>query len=283
MTAGRKAIVRAALIAVLTGAPLLLSACGKGGGDPTGQVVATVDGQEITKRDLVAEFQAANVQPSEDPKVRSAVLEQIIQRKLLAAEAVDQKIDKSPEFLAAVQCDHDGLLVGLLSKRRIAMAPTPSSAEASKFIADNPQMFANRQLLLVNQLQAPSAGINPKSLEQYTQMSQIIDLFRQQKRKFNTRQTVMDTANMPAQMAAKITAMAPTDLFIVSQGDAITVNAIVKSEAQPVPEAKRADVAKQMIQRLGEQKVMKAELDKRRQAAKIDYQPGYAPAAAPKT
>jgi peptidyl-prolyl cis-trans isomerase C len=276
MTAGRKAILRTALIAAMAVTPLMLAACG-GAGDPSGQVVATVEGKEITKRDLVAEFQSNNVQPSEDPAARSAMLEQIIRRKLLANEAVEQKLDKTPEYLAAVERTRDMVLAGLLSKRRVAMAPTPSDDAARKFVAANPQMFGERRLLLINQVQAPAAGIDPRSLEKYTDIGQITALFQQQKRKFNTRQTVLDTANLPGAMASRIVALAPGDVFIVNQGNAIIANAIVKSEAQPVPEARRMEVAKQMLQRIDEEKVIKQEIDTRRKTATIDYQPGYAP------
>ena len=58
---------------------------------PTGQVVATVDGQEVTISDLRAEL--ANAPKAQDPKIAKAMemgaLQEIVARKILAKAAHD--------------------------------------------------------------------------------------------------------------------------------------------------------------------------------------------------
>src|SRR4029079_16187186 len=83
-----------------------LCACDSGGkpvtagSEPTGQVVATVNGQEITLRELNAELGAAP--PPIDPKAakaaEQAALRSIIGRKVLAGAAREQGLDKTPDF-----------------------------------------------------------------------------------------------------------------------------------------------------------------------------------------
>ena len=69
---------------------------GKG---PAGQVVAKVDGQEITLRELRAELGGATFS---DAKVRKAAesqaLQAIIRRRLLVKAAQERGLDKTPDF-----------------------------------------------------------------------------------------------------------------------------------------------------------------------------------------
>jgi len=281
MSFNRKALERAVIIFVASASALSLAGCGGGAGDdPTGQVVATVGSSEITKRDLIAEFQANNLQPSEDPKARAAMLDRIVQRRLLVEKATEDKLDKSPDYLASVERAREVTLVGLLTRRLVSLSPTLSDDDARAFVADNPQMFANRHLLLVNQVQTAAKGLNAKSLEKYSDLPQIMNALKVQKRQFQTRQTVVDTANLPKEMAVKIIAMAPGDVFIVSQDDSLVASAIVKSEAQPIPAAREIEAAKQVQQRMQGEQSVKVQLDALRQKTAVKYQPGYGPPAA---
>src|SRR5688500_6823890 len=87
---------RAAALALVAG--LTLAACDRGK-EPSGQVVATVDGQEVTIRELRAELgNLSFATPAERKAGEQAALQAIVNRKLLAKASEDQKLDKSPEF-----------------------------------------------------------------------------------------------------------------------------------------------------------------------------------------
>src|SRR3546814_14634876 len=55
--------------------------------DPVGQVIASVDGMEITQRDLVAEMDMIGPAEENPERAREAALQQIVVRKMLAKEA----------------------------------------------------------------------------------------------------------------------------------------------------------------------------------------------------
>src|SRR3954471_12848854 len=79
------------------GAAALVAGCHS---KPTGQVVATVDGDEITLTELNAELATMQVPANADKKqVQNAALERIIERKLLAGAARQDGIDQNPEFI----------------------------------------------------------------------------------------------------------------------------------------------------------------------------------------
>jgi hypothetical protein len=93
---------------------LVASGCDSGSTPkaPTGQVVATVDGEEITVRQLQAELsRAVAVPPAQQKEQRRAALNFIVERTVLADEARKEGIDKDPEFVLLNQRATDTLLV----------------------------------------------------------------------------------------------------------------------------------------------------------------------------
>jgi hypothetical protein len=91
---------RCGALASIAFACVALSACGEGKAkEPSGQVVATVDGQEVTLRELRAEMgNLTSSDPNQRRQLEQAALQAIVQRKILAKAAQEQKLDKSPDY-----------------------------------------------------------------------------------------------------------------------------------------------------------------------------------------
>jgi peptidyl-prolyl cis-trans isomerase C len=95
---------------------------------PTGQVVATVDGDEITLTELNAELATMQIPANADKKlVQNAALERIVERKLLANAARQDGIDQNPEFIVRRQQLEDALLVQLLAKKVASTVKAPAA------------------------------------------------------------------------------------------------------------------------------------------------------------
>src|SRR6185437_12473064 len=143
---------------LVVGVCIALGACrfpGLGHKAPTGQVLATVDGQEITMRDLSAELGSSV--PS-DPKARKAIeqraLQAIIDRKLIAKAAEKDGLEKTPEFALKKQRMTDALLAQSLQDKLVAAVPAPTKEEADAYIAAHPDSFAQRKIFTIEQIQA---------------------------------------------------------------------------------------------------------------------------------
>lgn len=136
-------------------AALALAGCGKSDKPPEGQVVATVDGTEITVHDLRAEIQQIPNAGGDAPRklVESVALANIIDRKMLAAEAGKRNLDKTPDYLLARARAEEALLVQAL-QTDIQKQIKPISREiAQKYVAEHPQMFGNRKIFKLDQIQ----------------------------------------------------------------------------------------------------------------------------------
>ena len=145
--------------AVMTGGLLLVAATAACNKKPTEQVVAVVNGDEISMQELNAELGNAQLPPGVDKKmVQGQLLQRLIDRRVLAQSAKEQGIDRDPNFIVEQRRVNEALLVDKLAKRTADSIPVPSNAEIDKFIADNPTLFADRKLYAIDQIvfQMPS-------------------------------------------------------------------------------------------------------------------------------
>jgi hypothetical protein len=148
--------VRAALQCAWMLAALLTGCSGK----PEGQVVATIDGSEVTEREVQAELDADDVQSpfSADKSARPAALERVIDRKLLAAMARASLIDRTPEFQAAVLRQREELLADMLIQRSSASVSQATDAEITALIDAYPWRYGSRTWILVERLDGDGPG-----------------------------------------------------------------------------------------------------------------------------
>lgn len=127
-----------------------MASCGKGNGSvPAGQVVATVDGKEITAAEMGLEMRDL----AETPETRKAVVNALVARRLLVAEAERRKLGQGETASLARARARDLTLVDLLRRDIAAGAPaSPSNAEIDRTLAQNADAFARRQLVTADQL-----------------------------------------------------------------------------------------------------------------------------------
>jgi peptidyl-prolyl cis-trans isomerase C len=288
--AGERIPMRLPLIyGLLMGAAVSLSACGKG--DPAaklgkGQVIASVDGDDITIYELSTELQGVNL-PSGDARkpIEQAALQRIIERKILADIARKRKLDKTPQYLLQSRRADDLLLANLLQGDVATKIPDPSSEDVEKFIADHPATFGQRKLIILDQIQFPMPT-DRKELLKYQPLKTLDEI--QQKLdesniEYRRAPTSIDTLQLPIQMAKSILALPPEEVFVAPGNGVLTANHIIEIRNTPFigPDAMKA--AREMLrkQRAGEK--VRSELDPLLAEAKgkISYQPGYAPSKAP--
>ena len=149
--------VKTLMLAAVLPAALTLTGCTQVkklvGGKPKGQVVATVNGQEITTTELGQEMGNFS---SKDPKIVKAAqqqaLQQIIMRDLLTQKAKEAKLDKTPEYTVQAKRGEQTLLVQLYQRKLAAGVTAPSRQDAEAFIQSHPTMFTGRKILVVEQV-----------------------------------------------------------------------------------------------------------------------------------
>jgi EpsD family peptidyl-prolyl cis-trans isomerase len=218
-------------------ASIAIGGCGMIGGDkaPEGQVVATVNGEEITITELNRELAGASpANPEQRKAAEQAALESIITRKLVAQASKDQKLDKTPIFAQQELQAKEAMLVGAMQRKIASTVVAPTRAEAEKYVADHPNMFANRRVMVVDQIVV--AQFKPelmKEFEPMTTLEQIEAVLVRENLDFQRTTTVLDTLNAPEDLTKTLATLPPNEVFIFPRGSAVFVNQIRENRVMP--------------------------------------------------
>lgn len=257
------------------------------GGKPSGQVVATVNGEEITSLELRQEMGGF---ASRDPKIvklaQQRALQQIIMRRLLAQKAKADKLDKTAEYTLQVRRGEETLLAQTYERKLASASSTPSRQDAQTFIESNPGRFAQRRILVVDQLiTAPSPKITPDSLKPLKTLEEVKVLLQQNNLPFQENVVSIDTLSADSRMVGQIDHLPPGEVFVVPQNGALTFNRI--SSTRPVPFTGDAAVryATNTVKGQRAQSLVQTKLETIRKEAepKIVYNAAFKPAAPAKT
>jgi EpsD family peptidyl-prolyl cis-trans isomerase len=249
-------------------------------GKPSGQVVATVNGQEITSLELRQEL--GNFQ-SRDPKIvklaQQRALQQIIMRDLLVQKAKEAKLDKSAEFKLQVVRGEQGLLAQLYERSAASGVPAPTRQEAETFVAAHPQMFAQRRILIVDQVLAPPGKIDPQKFAALKTLDEVKNLFNSQNLPYQENVVTIDTLSANPQLIQQIDKLAPGDIFVVPQNGALVFNRVSETRSVPFRGDLTVNFATNALRTQRARDAVRTRLETIRKDAesKIVYAAGYKP------
>lgn len=260
---------------------LTLPGCGK---KADGQVAAVVNGDEITLQQVNGELGGAKLpEGAQKEKVRNLIVQRLVDKQLLEQQAKEAGLDRDPEFLMRQRQLNQALLLESYAKRAQDTLRVPDQAKIAKFIADNPGTFANRTIFTVEQLNFQSTDKSVlegmKDLHSLEAIAQYLD---GKGIKYARGNNKIDSAQVPAQMLQQVNALPAGEPFIVPTPQGVVASVITGREAAPLPAAQAQPMAVQMIRGQELNTVMQQRLKDARAKAKIEYQAGFNPPAAPK-
>lgn len=270
---------------LLIAAPLALAACGDKSSAPTGQVVANVNGEEITTTDLNTELNGATAPTPEAKKnLERMALENIINRTILAQAAEAEGLAKGPEYAVIERKAKQAALVELLQRKVGGSLPQPTNEEVDNFIAENPAMFANRRVFVVDQIIVPQVTQElAKALQPVKSLAEAQAVLQQRNIRSNNSVGVIDSLTIPPQAATQIAALPPDEVFIIPAGNALRINHVRSSQVDPITGEQARNVAREIIARQRAQTAMQTSLGDRIKAgrANVKYNDAFAPPKAP--
>ncbi len=258
------------------GVTLAVAACSGPGSDkpPTGDVLAKVDGREITVHDVNAEARATGVQAT--GRATRMLLQRVVARVLLAQSARAQKLDQDPDYPAdRLRLEEEMLAQKALQKVKLPTG-APSDAEVKTWIADHPWAFENRQRFALAQARFRFQPSDPPVDPSQT-LDAVVAALKARGTPVQTGAPVVDTAQMNPADAAKLAALPLDKLLVVRQGDSVLVTAVRDRQPLVLPPDQQTALAARMIAQQRAVTVLDAQVAALRRDAKVSYQAGYAP------
>lgn len=256
---------------------LALAACAPKAGDKSA-VAAVVAGQRVTVADLEGEMRVQGVANPQDPAVRRAAMERLIQRKLLAHTAAQAGITRSPDALRIRAISREELDATLARSAITGAVPKPTDAEAGAFVAAHPELFAARTLYLVDRIEtAPNpdpAAIT--ALEPTKTLEEVEKVLTDHKVAFRRAPVAVDGLQA-APFALVLSKLPPGEVFVVPEGRAFSINRIKASEVHPITGAPALEIARGLLLRSRQAQAVNAQL--KALSSAVTLGPEFAPPA----
>ena len=257
----------------------MLSACKK---EATGQVAAVIDGEEITLQEVNSELRGARLPEGADKKAATqAALQQLIERRLLAKAAKDDGLDKEQEYLIRSRQVNDALLVQMLGERASRGVQVPDERAIQSFIEQNSGSFGNRTIFTTDMVQFKMPS-DPKVLQAFQpdhSMDAVVARLNELGIKFARKTGELDSLRFPKATLDQINAAPQGEPLVFPGNGVVMIAAVTGSKLAPISGEDAKALAVQGLRNKEVGTIVQQRLKAERAKAKIEYQPGYAPAA----
>ncbi len=245
---------KALTVTIIAGLALSTVACdkikAKLGGQPKGQVVATVGGQEITSLELRNEL---NGFTSRDPKIMKAAqdqaLQQIIMRNLLSQKARADKLDKQPQFVLQVRRGENTLLAQMYESKLFSSVSPPTPQEAASYVANNPDKFANRRMYVLDRIVAPAGRIDRTKLTGLKSLEEVKGFLDAGGIPYQDSIAVADSLTADAATIKGLDQLPPGEVIIFPSPNVFEFDRIASKRAAPFRGELAKDFAIQQLRR----------------------------------
>jgi len=284
---------RSRTLFLLAAAAVALAACGDKTPDaPTGQVVAILDGQEITVLEVNAELQGTPIPPNMTRRdAEKVALNNIITRRMLSKAAEERELTKKPDFLMQERRTAEQLRVQALARDIATKVAAPTRDEADKFINENPWMFRDRKFFILDQIQFLRPDTMQKlGFESAKTMAEIEAILNTNKIAFRRQPASLDALGANPNFIREVTKVLdknPQELFMFAsrpQGapaPVVLVNQVKDTRLQPFVGDEARTYAINFLRNERTQAALGAEVEKQQKAAKAKttFQAGWEPPA----
>ena len=257
---------------------LALGACGnKKDAPPAGQVVAKVNGDEITIHQVnTAMSRMGKLDEAQAKEASKQVLNSLIDQQLLIKKAVETKLDREPAVLQALEGAKRQILAEAYLSKMAQSVGTPSAMEVHDYYVQHPQLFANRrvyrfqEILLTNS--SPEVLKTAKEkLDQGKTLRELAQWLQTEKIPFNANETVKPAEQFPAEMLSRVHPLKVGQMAMISSDKGMLIMNLIAAREQPVTEVQAKPAIESFLTSKRRAEFVQAEVKKLHDAAEIKY------------
>lgn len=240
-----------------------------------GQVMAKVDGEEITVLQINDELRRSGLSFDNQDVATKRLLETLIDRQLILAEALRHKVDRSPETLQAIERARSQIIVQAYLKKAMSQISKPTANDIHEYFIAHPEYFTKRKQFDLQQLILAANDVNNELksiIDDAHNLESVATWLDKHNVKYKRGSLSRNTSDMPEMVVDKLKEMKRGQLFIISEGENTMLNFISDIKSSPVSEKASLTQIEQYLYNKKTKEAMDAELTHLRSLAKIEYQ-----------
>lgn len=255
----------------------ILSGCGRqDDARVASQVAAKVNGEEITVHQVnYILARTPNVTPDAMEKVKHEILNRLIDQQLEKQQAIDKKLDRSPQVIQAIEASRDEILVRAYLEQLAAAQAKPTVEEAKKYYTEHPELFAKRRVFNLEEIIIlPKADLLTGLREQVSKaqsMQNITAWLKSQDARFSVNRGGFAAEQISLELLARLQAMKVGEIGLIEAGGRMEVLHIVAFEEAPVDEATAVPRIQQFLFNRRATDVVAKEIKRIKEKAEIIY------------
>lgn len=242
---------------------------------PATQLAAKVNGDEISVHQVNnALSQTRAVPPEKLADARRLVLDRLIYQQLAVQQAIEDKLDRSPEVVMAIDAARRDVLTRAYLGKVAAAATTPNVEEVRKYYDAHPELFAQRRIFNVQEIGLSSGAVHVDALREAAagkSMDEIAAWLRSRNVAFASRSERRSAEQIRPEVLTALHALKDGQTVVVDSPQGAAVIRVAASVAAPLDEAAALQAIQQFLAGRQGREAIAQDMERLRTKAAIEY------------
>lgn len=240
------------------------------------QIAAIVDESEISVLQIDHLMKnASDVTSVNVTQIRQQILEKLIDQQLLVDKALDEKLDRTPDVLIAIEAATREVLAQAYIQKMVANGVRIGNKDIKKYFEAQPGLFANRKIYALQDV-----GIEKKEqlidaiedkLANKSDIAELTIWLKDQDIKFSAEGYTKPAEQLPLEILPKLSVMKDGSIAVFEMPTAIHIIKLIKSESAPIDLEAATPLIKSYLTEVEANKLIEEKIDKFRKIANIKY------------
>ncbi|MEO8296703.1 MAG: EpsD family peptidyl-prolyl cis-trans isomerase [Burkholderiales bacterium] len=282
---------RTALVLTLVAGAALLAACGDKKAGAT-QVAAKVNKEEISVHQINFVLQRQpGLKPEQAKAASKRVLEGLIDQELALQQAQEQKLDRDPRVVMAIDAARREIIARAYADKLGETASKPSDDDIRAFYASKPALFAQRRIYSLAEFtieaDATQQAAVKNKLDAAKTPDDVVNVLRSSELKYNSRRATQAPESMPLALVDRLASLETGQRLTQASPSNLSLLFVQGTRPAPVSEPQAKAAISQFLLNEQKRKLVEGAVKDLRKNAKIDYMGQFAgnapaePVAAP--
>lgn len=249
------------------------------------QVAAKVNAAEITVyqvNNVLAK--TPNVTPAVAQRVKREILDNLIDQQLAKQQAVENKLDRSPDVMQSLETTKTEILARAYLARIATAQPKPTPAEIKTYYDEHPDLFAQRRVYSIEEISLPTQpGLAVMLREETTKARSLQDiaaLLKSRDIQFTANSGIRAAEQLPLEYLGQMRSVKDGEIRVFESRGGIQVIRVVASKLIPLSEASATPKIQQFLFTQRSNEAITKEMKLVKEQAKIEYVGEFAVTAA---
>jgi EpsD family peptidyl-prolyl cis-trans isomerase len=255
----------------------LLSACGGRNASVESQIAAKVNKGEISVHQVQAIIQRQPAQIAGDQTERAAarVLDVLIDQEVAAQAARELGLERDPRMVQSVEAARRELLAHAYQEQIAAKIVSPSSDEVDRYYDDNPALFAQRRLYVLQEATVEATAGQVGKLQELMARTRSVDdvgqILGAAGLRYNARLLANAAEDLPLTLLAAVSKLEIGQSWVRPEGEGARIYTVVYAQAAPMPRRAAANAIGNYLLTDRKRQAVAQAMKGLRDAAKVEY------------